>query len=79
MDSQQKHSTYKFQVVVNIVFHKVVDPAVITHPPVVLTSEMVDVYADTPLNYANRQLLNFKCTNIMVQAGFFSKFVTLFV
>ena len=45
-DFQQKHNAYKFQVAVSIVFHKVVDPAVITHPPVVLTSEMVAVYTD---------------------------------
>ena len=35
-------------------------PAVVTQPPVVLTSEMVAVYADAPpLNDVNRQLLNF--------------------
>ena len=58
---QQKHSAYKFQVAVSIVFHKAVDPAVITQPPVVLTSEMVAVYADAapPLNDVNCQLLNF--------------------
>ena len=45
-DFQQKHSAYKFQIAVNVVFHKAVDPAVITQPPVALTSEMVAVYAD---------------------------------
>ena len=61
MDFQQKHKAYKFQIAVSIVFHKVVDPAVVTQPPVTLTSEMVDVYADAapPLNDVNRQLLNF--------------------
>ena len=60
MDFQQKPSAYKFQIAVSIVFHKAVDPAVVTQPPVVLTSEMVAVYADTPpLNEVNRQLLNF--------------------
>ena len=54
MDFPQKHSAYKFQVVVS---HKTVDPAVITQPP--LTSEMVAVYADAPLNDVNCQLLNF--------------------
>ena len=58
---QQEHLAYKFQVVVSIVFHNAVDPAVVTQPPVVLTSEMVVVYADAapPLNDVNRQLLNF--------------------
>ena len=57
-DFRQKHSAYKFQVAVSIVFHKTVDPAVITQP-VVLTSEMVAVYADVAplLNDVNRQLL----------------------
>ena len=50
MDFQQKHSAYKFQIAVSIVFHKAVDPAVITQPPVRLTSEMVAVYADAPQN-----------------------------
>ena len=59
MDFQQKHSAYKFQVAVSIVFHKAVDSAVIMQPPVVLTSEMVAVYADAPRNDVNRQLLNF--------------------
>ena len=46
MDFQQKHSAYNFQIAVSIVFQKVVDPAVVTEPPVVQTLEMVDVYAD---------------------------------
>ena len=60
LDFQQKHIAYKFQIAVSIVFHKAVDSSVVTHPPVVLTSEMVAVYADAPpLNDVNRQLLNF--------------------
>ena len=59
MDFQQKHSAYKFQIAVSIVFHKAVDPAVVTQPPVVLTSEMVALYGDAPpLNDVNRQPLN---------------------
>ena len=38
---QQEHRAYKFQVFVGIVFHNAVDPTVVAHPPVVLTSEMV--------------------------------------
>ena len=59
---QQKHSAYKFQVAVSIVFHKAVDPTIVTHSPVVvLTSEMVAVYTDAaiPLIDVNHQLLNF--------------------
>ena len=54
------HRAYKFQMAVDVVFHKAVDPAVITQPPVTLTSEMVVVYAgDAPtLEDINRQLLN---------------------
>ena len=60
LNFQQKHSAYKFQIAVSIVFHKAVDPAVVTQPPVVLTLEMVAVYADAPPhNDVNRQLLNF--------------------
>ena len=60
MDFQQKHSAYKFQIAVRIVFHKPVDPAVVTQPLATLTSEMVAVYEDAPsLNDVNRQLLNF--------------------
>ena len=49
----QEHRAYKF--------HIAVDTAVITQPPVVLTPEMVAVYADAapPLDDVYRQLLNF--------------------
>ena len=57
----QEHRAYKLQVAVSIVFHKAVDPTVVTHPPVVLTSEMVAVYTDDtpPLVDVNRHPLNF--------------------
>ena len=59
VDFQQKPNAYKFQIADSIVFHKAVDPAVITQPLVTLTSEMVAVCADDPpLNDVNRQLLN---------------------
>ena len=38
---QQEHRAYKFQIAVSVVYHKAVDPAVITQPPVVLTSQML--------------------------------------
>ena len=44
---REQHA-YKFQISVDVVFHKAVDPAVITEPPVTLTSEMIAVYADKP-------------------------------
>ena len=77
---QQKHSAYKSQTDISIVFHKAVDLAVITQPPVVLTSEMVVVYADArpPLDDVNRQLLKF--IEMYEQNGsgcFFSIFVSL--
>ena len=57
----QGHRAYKFQIAVCVVFHKAVDPAVVTQPPVTLTSEMVAVYSDAvpPFEDVNRQLLNF--------------------
>ena len=78
MDFQQKHSAYKFQIAVSIVFHKAVDPAVVTRPLVLLTSEMVAAYADAPLNDVNPQLLNF--AEVYEQNGpgwVFSNFVSL--
>ena len=60
--SHTKHHAYKFQVAITIVFHKAVDPSVVTQPPVTLTSEKIVVYAaDTapPLDDVNRQPLNF--------------------
>ena len=55
-----EHRTYLFQVAFSIVFHKAINPTVVTHPPVVLTSEMFAVYTDAapPLVDVNRQLLN---------------------
>ena len=55
---QRDHSAYKFQMAVDVIFHKAVDPTVITHPAVTLTSEMVAVYGAPPLEDINRQLLN---------------------
>ena len=44
----------------DVIFHEAVDPAVITQPPVTLTSEMVAVYSGDapPLADVNRQLVN---------------------
>ena len=57
---QQEHRAYKFQIAVNVVFHKAVDPAVATQRPVILTSEMVAVYLDASPSFEDvcRQLLN---------------------
>ena len=74
MDFQQKHNAYKFQIAVDVVFHKAVDPAVVTQPPVTLTSEMVAVYADAPpLNDVNHQLLNFIEVYEQNGSGYFFK------
>ena len=61
MDNYRRdHRAYKFQIAVDVIFHKAVDPAVITQPPVTLTSEMVAVYSGEapPLADVNRQLVN---------------------
>ena len=79
MDFQQKLSAYKSQIAVDVVFHKAVDPVVVTQLPVTLTSEMVAVYTDAlPLNDVNHQLLNF--IEVYEQNGsgwVFSNFVSL--
>ena len=36
-----RHRAYKFQVVITVVCHKVVDPGVVTQPPLSLTSEII--------------------------------------
>ena len=58
---QQEHRAYKIQIAVCVVFHKAVDPAVDTQPPVTRTSEIVAVYSDVfpTLEGVYRQLLNF--------------------
>ena len=61
MDFQQNHCAYKFQIAVSIVFHKAIAPAVIKQPQVVLTSEMVVVYTDAPLNDVNHHLFFSNC------------------
>ena len=61
MDNYHRdYRAYKFQIAVDVIFHKAVDPAVITQPPVTLTSEMVAVYSGDapPLADVNRQLVN---------------------
>ena len=70
---QQENGAYKFQVAASIVFHKAVDPTAVTHPPVVLTSEMVAVYTDAarPLVDLNRQLLNFREVSEWFRLGVF--------
>ena len=55
---QRDHSAYKFQMAVDVIFHKAVDPTVITQPVVTLISEMVADYGAPPLEDINRQLLN---------------------
>ena len=56
----QDDHAYKVQIAVDVIFHKAVNPAVITQPPVTLTSEMVAVYSDVPpLEDVNSQLVNF--------------------
>ena len=77
---QQEHRAHKFQVTVSIVFHKAVDHTVVTHPPVVLTPEMVAVYTDAvpPLVHGNRQILNFLEVYEQNCSGWvFSNFVSL--
>ena len=42
----RKHRAYKFQVAVDVMFHKAVGPAVVTQPPVTLRCDMAAVYPD---------------------------------
>ena len=46
---QHRHRAYKYQVAVDVMFHKAVDPTVVTQPPGTLRCEMAAVYAgDSP-------------------------------
>ena len=42
----RRHQAYKFQVAVGVMFHKAVDPTVVTQPPVTLRTTMAAVYPD---------------------------------
>ena len=72
----REHHACKFQMAVDVVFHKAVEHAVITVPPVTLTSEMVTVYAGyaPPLEDVNRQLLNLVGVYEHDGSGFFFSF-----
>ena len=76
-----KHRAYKFQVAITIVYHKALDPSVVTQPPVTLTSEMIAVYAadaTQPLDEVDRQLLNFiEVFELNGSGGVFSHFQDL--
>ena len=60
---QQKQKAVKVQMVLQAVLVKAVNPAVTTDPPFVLTSELVEVYADTDvsecLEKIYKQILNY--------------------
>ena len=60
---QQKQKTLKVQMVLQAVFVKAVDPTVTTDPPVELTSELFEVYADTDISEClekiYKQILNY--------------------
>ena len=47
---RHRHHAYKYQVVLDVMFHKAVDPTVITQPPVTLRTTMAAVYAGEQLN-----------------------------
>ena len=56
---QRRHHAYKFQVALNVVFQKAVDPTILTAPPVTLRTTMAAVYpSDLPqLMETSRHLL----------------------
>ena len=65
---KQKHHAYKFQIVLSMVFHKAVDPTVVTQPPVVFRSTMAAIYAaDRPNLVETSRHLD---TSIMALGGF---------
>ena len=46
---QQRHRACKYQIAVNVIFHKAVDPTILTDPPVTLRTDIIAVYAvDVP-------------------------------
>ena len=58
-DYQQRHRAYKYQIALNVVFHKAEDPTILTQPPVTIRTTMAAVYAgDVPqLVETSRHLL----------------------
>ena len=36
---QQRHHAYKYQIAVNVIFHKAMDPTILTDPPVTLRTD----------------------------------------
>ena len=68
MDTYKQRHAYKFQIVLSVVFHKAVDPAVVTQPPVVFRSTMAAIYvADRPNLVETSRHLD---TSIMALGGF---------
>ena len=41
---QRRHHAYKYQIALNIVFHKAVDSTILTDPPVTLRTTMAAMY-----------------------------------
>ena len=56
---QQRHRAYKYQIALNVLFHKALDPTILIDPPVTLRTTMTAVYtAEMPqLVETSRQLL----------------------
>ena len=77
---QQRHHAYKYQIALNVVFHKAVDPKILTDPPVTLRTTMAAVYAaDVPqLVETSRHLLEFlEVYEQNVSGWVFSNFVSM--
>ena len=77
---QRRHHAYKFQVALNVVFHKAVDPTILTDPPVTLRTTMAAVYPNElpQLVETSRHLLEFLEGYEQNGSGWvFSNFVSL--
>ena len=77
---QRRHPAYKFQVALDVMFHKAVDPAVVTQPPVTLRCDMAAVYPDDSPQLVETSACLLELIEVYEHSGsgwVFSSFVSL--
>ena len=77
---QCRHPAYKFQVALDVMFHKAVDPAVVTQPPVTLRCDMAAVYPDDSPQLVETSACLLELIEVYEHSGsgwVFSSFVSL--
>ena len=77
---QRRHRAFKFQVSLDVIFHKAVDPAVVTQPHVTLRCDMAAVYPDDSQHLKETSARLLKLIEVYEHNGsewVFSSFVSL--